>query len=155
MRIGWDLQNRFDRMNQSADFPTFVRNTFVHFGIRRCVGAIYRGCLQAGNRRVDFVGRQESLADDLVRALRTAGEEFDEEKLRSTPQENTTDGDEDLTQRSIFPPALAAEVLLRERETLREYGYADYFPVHDAHTVFSVGSPQRGHSVNVLEGCRC
>jgi hypothetical protein len=37
---------------------------------------------------VTFVGRQESLADDLVRALTMAGEEFDEEKLRAVGLRN-------------------------------------------------------------------
>jgi hypothetical protein len=37
---------------------------------------------------VDFVGRQESLVDDLVRALALAGEEFDERYLRAKGMRN-------------------------------------------------------------------
>jgi hypothetical protein len=37
---------------------------------------------------IDFIGRYESLEDDLVKALGLAGVEFDEEALRSTPPLN-------------------------------------------------------------------
>ena len=40
--------------------------------------------------RCDFVGRTETLADDLVRALTLAGEEFDEDYIRSRPPANVT-----------------------------------------------------------------
>jgi len=42
-----------------------------------------------------FVGKAETVADDLVTALRQAGEDFDETALRDTPRinESPTDGD--------------------------------------------------------------
>jgi hypothetical protein len=52
---------------------------------------------------IDFIGRFESLADDLVRALELAGQEFDEEVLRTFAPVN----------RSAPTPACPAD--LRER----------------------------------------
>ena len=37
---------------------------------------------------VDFIGRQENLANDLVKALTLAGETFDEDALRATKRKN-------------------------------------------------------------------
>ena len=39
---------------------------------------------------IDFVGRYERLEDDVVSALRAAGQDFDEEALRSFPPINVT-----------------------------------------------------------------
>lgn len=154
IRIGWDTENRFDRLNQAPDFSTFVENTLAFRwlnGMEFSIEGIYSGCLEHSGRTVDFIGKQESLVEDLIRALRLAGEAFDEQKLYSTTVENSTEDDEELRRRSIFPPNLEARVLERERETLRKYNY-------DARQTLQtgslVGSPQRVHSVNILEGCK-
>ena len=68
----------------SEDIKEFILNvkkTYPNF-----VGEMY----QCYTPYVDFIGRTENLADDLVKALRLAGETFDEEKLRFTPPQNTT-----------------------------------------------------------------
>jgi hypothetical protein len=52
------------------------------------ISALYRCYLGDEGDRLDYVGRQEHLADDLVRALRLAGEDFDEVGLRATPRRN-------------------------------------------------------------------
>ena len=156
MRRGWRYENRFDRLMQAPDFPTFVRNV-LHFrmlnGNYFSADALYSGCLEHEGRSVDFTGKQESLVYDLIRALRLAGEVFDEQKLYSIPLENSTGDDDFLRQRSEYSEDLAAAVLEREHDTLLKYGYAD--TAHDVHTGVALGSPQRGQSVNFLEGCKC
>jgi hypothetical protein len=52
------------------------------------VGSLYRCYLGDEGDHLDYVGRQEQLADDLVQALRLAGETFDEGRLRATPRRN-------------------------------------------------------------------
>jgi hypothetical protein len=47
------------------------------------VSELYRRWVGPPEAPIDFVGRYESLADDLVHALRAAGQDFDEEVLRS------------------------------------------------------------------------
>lgn len=46
--------------------------------------------------RCKFVGKTETIADDLVTALRTAGEDFDETGLRETPPLNESPKEGDL-----------------------------------------------------------
>lgn len=64
-----------------------------------------------------FVGRSESLADDLVRALEQAGEAFNERDLRATPRLNESSGRLDLGAFYDLMPGqwcgLPAEDLLR------------------------------------------
>ena len=72
-------------------------NTFSEF-INRCiehepayVTRMYEWYIgPPGFELVDFVGRYEHLADDLVRVLRLAAEEFDEEALRRQPPANVS-----------------------------------------------------------------
>lgn len=66
---------------------------------------------------LDFVGRTENLAEDLVAALRRAGEEFDEAAIRSTPRLNAT------RLRPSYPPDLREAVLRAERRAVVRFGY--------------------------------
>jgi hypothetical protein len=66
---------------------------------------------------IDFVGRFESLADDLVRALRLAGEVFDERAIRETPPVNVSVG--------LAPCSLELEAMVRKSEyrAISRFGY--------------------------------
>lgn len=68
----------------SGSFEEFLKNV-----IERTPGylsSLYE--LYVDNPPADFIGRTENLADDLVFALRQAGERFDEARLRATPMQN-------------------------------------------------------------------
>jgi hypothetical protein len=70
---------------------------------------------------IEFVGRFERLADDLVRALHFAGETFDERKLREGPPLNTTtwpDG------KRGWSDALFEQVGDAEQSCLARFGYS-------------------------------
>ena len=71
----------------SDDFDEFVNNILDVYP-RGFVTTLYQYYTGADCEKVDFVGRQEHLADDLVRALVQAGEVFDEAALRATPRQN-------------------------------------------------------------------
>jgi hypothetical protein len=62
---------------------------------------------------VKFVGRQESLVDDLCNVLRTLGYRTDEERIRSLPAENVSPGmvsqNESLRDRILATEASAIE----------------------------------------------
>ncbi len=73
------------------------------------VGSLYRCYLGPDGNQLDYVGRQEHLADDLVEALRLAGETFDEAQLRATPRRN----------RSASMPRFAGQLGLSEETTQR------------------------------------
>lgn len=100
----------------SDDFEQFLRDVFKylpgHLSKRyeRYVGP-FPGVL-------DFVGRQENLSPDLVRALRMAGEEFDEKKILATSPENVSPN------RPSYSPDLLRAVLESEHEAMIRFGYA-------------------------------
>ena len=71
----------------SDDFDQFVNNCLDLYP-SGFVSTLYQFYTGLNGERVDFIGRQEHLADDLVRSLGMAGEEFDEGALRATPKQN-------------------------------------------------------------------
>lgn len=105
---GWDERSAADRELKADSLEGFVRKVLERRP-RGWVSGMYRNFLLREGKMPDFVGYQERLADDLVRALRLAGETFDEDALRATPPVNTSAVAADL-----LPTALAAEVLARE-----------------------------------------
>ncbi len=100
----------------SDNFEQFLRDVFKdlpgHLSKRyeRYVGS-FPGVL-------DFVGKQENLLEDLIQALKTAGEAFDDEKIRATPPENVS------TNRPEYSPDLLRAVLESEYEAMVRFGYA-------------------------------
>ncbi len=85
---GWRPRFNLDRLCRSDDLVTFVRNAATR--LPGMLTAHYEAYAGPETDPIHFVGRQERLADDLVMALRLAGERFDEERLRATPPVNTT-----------------------------------------------------------------
>lgn len=77
---GWDLENDWDQVVQSDSFAVFLDKALEETPgyytrlLRRYVGR--------PEDEIDFVGRFESLADDLIRALELAGEHFDADRIR-------------------------------------------------------------------------
>lgn len=62
--------------------------------------------------RAGFVGRTETLADDLVKALRLAGEDFDEEALRATKRQHIS------IQVPEYGPGQAARLVIKEHKLI-------------------------------------
>jgi hypothetical protein len=73
------------------------------------------------NREIEFVGRFERLADDLVHALRLSGETFDETDLRRTAPVNVSMWP---TNDALWSPARAVAVERAERDCLTRFGYS-------------------------------
>ncbi len=116
MLVGWQTMDRVDPF-MSLDFERFVWNV-----IRFDSGQLsdrYERFTGPNPGVLDFVGRTENLAEDLVKALRWAGEKFDEEKLRQTPRYNV----------SLIRPdcsdGLRKAVLRSERKALERFGYLE------------------------------
>jgi hypothetical protein len=70
------------------DFPDFVAT--VERERPSFLSSYFEEFIGPPEARIDFVGRYEALADDLVLALKRAGQEFDEEALRAIPPLNVT-----------------------------------------------------------------
>lgn len=73
---------------------------------------------------VEYVGRYESLADDLVNALRIAEEEFDEAALRATLPVNRSASLPQWTNQCRYTPELACRVIASEKDAMERYGYS-------------------------------
>jgi len=124
-RSGWDMGNGIDRNVCHETFDGFVRDCLRIMPSGKGLATYtYEWFLDEAGWTLDFVGKQESLADDLVRALRLAGETFDEEALRRTPRVNEcpTDGFDKPT----FSPELLTLVLEKEYKTTKRFGYAAF-----------------------------
>jgi hypothetical protein len=98
----------------------FIRNCIEHFP-KGVVSQIYRKYLGEDNSFIDFVGSQESATQDLITALHSAGEKFDEESIRSTKRENVSNPLWKTQCR--YTPELTAAVVQREEYALRTFGY--------------------------------
>jgi hypothetical protein len=79
------------------------------------VSAFYRRYTGPPEEPIDFVGHFERLADDLVLALRLAGQEFDEEALRAVPPVNVS------APTPPCSPEVREKLRVVERETYERY----------------------------------
>jgi hypothetical protein len=119
MRTGWDPQRHIDSLACSEDF-----NTFIEQVIERLPGhleVLYARYIGPPSQPITFIGRYEALVDDLVRALRAAGEEFDEQALRSYPPDNVNDYERFP---ALYQPDVARRLADSERAVIERF-YAD------------------------------
>ena len=119
MRTEWDPKGRIDSVARSEDF-----NTFIEQVVERLPGDLetqFARYIGPPSRPIAFVGRFESLADDLVHALEMAEEEFDEQMLRSHPPDNVNDY---VRFPALYRPDVAARLAKSERAVIERF-YAD------------------------------
>lgn len=111
------VSHRICRECWSDDFDEFVANV-----VRTSPGdygrliEFYLGPVGAC---VDFVGRQERLLDDLLRALAMAGEPHDAECIRAVAMANVSDAGRPAE----YGPATRAAMLAAEAPMMRRFGY--------------------------------
>lgn len=112
---------------RADDFETFVRNCLARYPAG-WVSHLFRhyttGCA--------FVGRQERLRDDLLLALRIAGERLmpsTVSAIRTIRRENTAGTDAEYAAKCQYTPELREAVLHAERDVLNTWGYGPEPPV--------------------------
>jgi hypothetical protein len=81
------------------------------------------GCWQRGDCVVDFVGKTESLASDLIRALKLAGEKFDEEVVRSCLPQKVCSRAPNWRSRVAYKPEVLKMVVGIHRPIFELFGY--------------------------------
>lgn len=79
------------------------------------VSNLYREFVGPPEAEIAFVGRYERLVDDLVMALRLAGQDFDEGALRCVPAQNTSGSHVEAT------PELLARIREVEHEVYERF----------------------------------
>lgn len=124
MRTGWTTESAFDVQHSSEDFATFVRSV-LKANPWGWLTLMYTRMLGEHFDAVEYIGRTERLADDLVCALTLAGEAFDEEALRATPPENVAAQSPEWQEKCAYDDALRAEVCSVEYRILQHFGYTD------------------------------
>jgi hypothetical protein len=119
MTSGWDPRRRVDAVARSDHFNTFIERVVEHLpGDFDALLARYIG---PPSQPITFIGRYESLVDDLARALHDAGEPFDEAALRAFPPALVSDYERFP---AFYRPELAAALARSERAVIERF-YAD------------------------------
>jgi len=103
----------------SDSFAEFVKNF-----LDECPGYcswLFERFVGTRGAPIDYIGKQETLAADLVGALEAAGEEFNRDRLIMFPPYHMTD----KTWNADYTPELAAAVIMAEREAIGRFGYGE------------------------------
>ena len=121
MRAGW-TDGDIDRL-ASDDFNAFAAAVAERFPGH--LAGLFERFVGTAAEPIEFIGRYESLCDDLCIALRAAAEPFDESLLRAHPPANSNDY-------RIFPavyePAVAAALAEAERAAIERFYWWDPLP---------------------------
>ncbi|WP_371264096.1 hypothetical protein [Nitrosomonas marina] len=118
MTYGWDLENQLDQACRSDNFQLFVRQVLDKFP------GIYSSSLiefvGSADNEIEFIGKYEHLIEDLITALETAGEDFNEQLIRTLPPHN-------VSNKARYPAAyttqLEAEVKKAEHIAMDRFNY--------------------------------
>lgn len=118
MTNAWDKKNMFDMACQSDSFHDFIRNVLDKYpGV---YGDTLIDFIGEGNNEIEFIGKYENLVEDLLVALKCAGETFDEDTIRTMPPYN-------VSNKVKFPAEytnqLESEVRKAENKVIRKFKY--------------------------------
>lgn len=118
MTNGWDFKNQMDQECQTDNFHQFVRNLLEKFP------GIYSHSLieMVGekNNEIEFIGKYENLVDDLIFALKSAGEAFDERVVRALSPVNVSDK---ARFPAVYTDQLEAGVKKAEVRMMKRFNY--------------------------------
>lgn len=95
-------------------FETFVLDALEAFP-SGYITELYQYYVGKDGSKIDFIGRQENLTNDLVEALTLAGEDFSEEDLRHTRWRNVSAGNRKLGDLCILSAETENRILEVER----------------------------------------
>jgi len=129
LKHGWSMTHPLDFNCASNNFEQFVRRAVAYCpeGWVTRTYAEYSDWVPEGVQL--FVGRQESLQDDLLAALGLAGEEFDRDALLATPPANdsTMDGKRSA-QLASYSDEVRQLVLQAESEVIKRWYPSNRLP---------------------------
>lgn len=121
MEGGWRPRYELDRICSADDFSMFIRKTVIE--LPGFLNAMFERYAGPADDPIDFIGRQERLADDLVTLLERRNEKFVEAALRSVPRANTT------SLRPAIDASLVDAICVSEQEMTQRFGYAWSDPI--------------------------
>ncbi len=102
------------------DFESFLGNVLARYP--GFLTQVYQCFVGSDNTRMNFVGRQENLADDLVKALALAGEPgINEKRLRRLKPMNVSAGNPLFGGRAVANPSTIAKIETAESWVLETF----------------------------------
>lgn len=102
------------------DFESFLKNVLE--GCPGFLTQVYQCFVGSDNTRMNFVGRQENLGNDLVKALALAGETgIDEKRLRRLKPMNVSAANPLFGDRAVADPATIAKIETAESWVLKTF----------------------------------
>lgn len=122
MRSSWAFRYRIRGVGSTApihklwvdEFQPFVLNVLKQYP-DGYVTQLYQYYVGVSADGVDFIGRQENLVDALVRALTLAGEDFDEQALRSVGRRNVAAARPEMVELCALDKGIERDVLTTEK----------------------------------------
>jgi hypothetical protein len=118
MTYGWDERNPLDQRCRSEHFHNFVEQVlelfpgFITTSLVEFLGENYD--------QIDYVGKYENLVDDLIHALRMAGEVFDENSIRALAPCNVSNKEKYPAE---FTPELEQHIRESELTIMQRFDY--------------------------------
>lgn len=128
VKSGWQSRHPLDWWCASNDFHVFVDNVLKWAPNGWC-SWLYNSYANPPREKgepslVDYVGRFENLEDDFIYAMRQAGHDIDEEKVRNFKAVNSsTMGGFSSNQLARYTPELYNRVIAVENEAIQKYYY--------------------------------
>lgn len=118
MTNGWDKKNPIDMECKSENFNVFVRKILDKYPGR--YGDALVEFVGEEKEEIEFVGKYENLVDDLIAALKYAGEVFSEDAIRTLLPYNVSDKKKFPAQ---YTEELEQEVIKSEIQVIKRFGY--------------------------------
>lgn len=129
MSVGWDPTSRFDSSVSDESFQKFSEKVLQFHQGRGWVSMIFTSSMdRPDGKAISFVGKMEQLADDLVEALKQAGETFNEDALRSTPPVNVYGRDETRQWDFHLSDDTHRKIIASEENALKRFHYGSFTP---------------------------
>jgi len=117
--LGWRPKYLIDRHCSNGDFGGFLAGCVRTFpGFLTTLFEEYAG---SRTHAIEFVGRQESLADDLIRLLHSSGESFSEAHMRRTQRINESPPG------GTCPEDVREMMCIAELSSILRFGYTSHY----------------------------
>jgi len=114
----WDVKNPLDMECKSDNFNVFISNVLnKHPGY---YGNALIEFVGEGNNEIEFIGKYENLVEDLIIALKSTNEVFNENVIRSLPPYNVSNKKRFPAQ---YSEELEQEIRKSEIKVITRFGY--------------------------------
>ena len=114
----WDKKNPLDMECKSDNFNIFIRNVLDKYP--GYYGDALSEFVGEGKYEIEFIGQYENLVEDLITALKSAKEIFNENIIRNLPPYNVSDKKKFPAQ---YTEELEQEIRKSEIKVINRFGY--------------------------------